>query len=481
MLGADQDRVDLSAMGGKVVRLSLTARDCPRARVVHPRVTLHGPPPEALPKAEPPKLIVLWVMDSLRADKIPIFTPGARAQTPNFDELAKSSVVFRQYYVQGNESQTSHSSVWTALYPAVHGVRLAGQGGSYKIEKNFDVLGDVLTKAGFYTIGVTANGFINADGGYARGFKEFRNMMREQGPIIIYGEKVLAAVYERLDKHRDAPAFVFMGSIDNHYPWIARKPWIDTYSPKYDGPFKQYPTPKELGFQPMDMGCNITPPPADIERMRAIYDSDISYVDEQLGKFIEQLKKWNVWDQTMLIITADHGEEFFEDGRCGHGGSLRESLIRVPLLVRDPSRMPGGTIVEEGAEGVDVLPTILDAIGQPLFPAAQGHSLAPLAQGFGRGWPSPSYASMYEYAHAMRIGRWKLRVGATGVPIVEDLVEDPEEKKDYGAVRPIERRMLTDNLGLFLALREQWKKSAWGVVTNLTPAGAAAIDEAAAP
>jgi hypothetical protein len=88
---------------------------------------------------------------------------------------------------------------------------------------------------------------------------------------------------------------------------------------------------------------------------------------------------------------------------------------------------------------------------------------------------------MYEYAHAMRIGRWKLRVGATGVPIVEDLVEDPEEKKDYSAVRPIERRMLTDNLGLFLALREQWKKSAWGVVTNLTPAGAAAIDEAAAP
>ncbi|HUS28414.1 MAG TPA: sulfatase, partial [Kofleriaceae bacterium] len=481
MLGADQDRVDLSAMGGKVVRLSLTARDCPRARVVHPRVTLHGPPVEALPKADPPKLVILWVMDSLRADKIPVFTPGARAQTPNFEELAKSSVVFRQYYVQGNESQTSHSSVWTSLYPAVHGVRLAGQGGTYKIEKSFDVLGDVLTKAGFYTIGVTANGFINADGGYARGFKEFRNMMREQGPIIIYGETVLAAMYERLDKHRDAPAFVFMGSIDNHYPWIARKPWIDTYSPGYKGPFKLYPTPQDLGFQPGDMGCNITPPPEDIERMRAIYDSDVSYMDQQLGKLVEKLKSWNLWDQTMLIVTADHGEEFFEDGRCGHGGSLRESLIRVPLLIRDPSRFPGGTIVEEGAEGVDILPSILDALGQTPVPAAQGHSLAPLAQGIGRGWPTPSYASMYEYAHAMRIGRWKLRVGATGVPIVEDLVEDPDEKKDFSAVRPIERRMLTDNLGLFLALREQWKKSAWGSVTNTTPVGAAAIDEAAAP
>lgn len=88
MLGADQDRVDLSAMSGKVVRLSLTARDCPRARITHPRVTLHGPEPTRMPKAEPPKLVILWMMDALRADKIPIFTPGARAQTPNFDELA---------------------------------------------------------------------------------------------------------------------------------------------------------------------------------------------------------------------------------------------------------------------------------------------------------------------------------------------------------------------------------------------------------
>jgi choline-sulfatase len=481
MLGSDQDRVDLSAMGGKVVRLSLTARDCPRARIVHPRVTLHGPEPEALPKAEPPKLIVLWVMDSLRADKIPIFTPGARAQTPSFDELAKSSAVFRQYYVQGNESQTSHSSVWTGLYPAVHGVRLAGQGGTYKIENDLDVLADQLKKAGYYTIGVTANGFINGDGGYTRGFNEFRNMMREQGPIVIYAEKVLAAVYERLEKHRDAPAFVFMGTIDNHYPWIARKPWIDQYSKNYKGPFKVYPTPQDLGFQPNSMGCHKTPEPEDIERMRAIYDSDVSYMDQQLGTFIEKLKSWNVWDQTMLIVTADHGEEFFEDGRCGHGGSLRDSLIRVPLLIHDPSRFPGGTIVEEGAEGVDLKPTILGAIGLQPAPTVQGHSLAPLAQGFGRGWPTPSYASMYEYAHAMRIGRWKLRVGATGIPIVEDLVDDPDEKKDFSGVRPIERRMLTDNLGLFLALREQWKKASWGPVTNLTADGAAAIDEATAP
>ncbi|HEY5945053.1 MAG TPA: sulfatase [Kofleriaceae bacterium] len=484
LLGADVSRVDLSGIAGKSVRLSLTTRDCPRARIVQPRITLHGPDPETLPKAEPPKYVILWVMDALRADKIPIFTPGARAQTPNFEELAKSSTVFRQYYVQGNESQTSHSSMWTGVYPAVHNVRMAGRGGTWKIDKKLDTLGEKLTSAGLFTTAVTGNGFVDSAGGYARGFREYRNMMREQGIIngVIYGEKIVDAALARLDKHRDQPTFLFLGTIDTHGPWIARKPWIDTYSPgPYNGPFKDHGTAKELGFRPGSMGCSIIPPKADIERLRAIYDSAVSYHDLQVGRMIKQLKSWGIWDQTMLIITADHGEEFFEDMRCGHGGSLRDSLIRVPLLIHDPSRFPGGAIVEEGAEGVDLLPTMLSALGQPPVSVAQGDSLVPLAQGVGRGWPRPSYASQYEYAHAMRIGRWKMRVANTGVPLLADMVEDPDETKDFTMIRPIERRMLTDNLGLFLALRKQWKKSAWGVVSNISAAGAAALDEVAAP
>ena len=88
---------------------------------------------------------------------------------------------------------------------------------------------------------------------------------------------------------------------------------------------------------------------------------------------------------------------------------------------------------------------------------------------------------MYEYAHAMRIGRWKIRVGVTGVPIVGDMVADPEEKRDLSASRPVERRMLTDNLGLFLALRKAWNKREWGITTNVTAAGAAALDDARTP
>jgi arylsulfatase A-like enzyme len=183
----------------------------------------------------------------------------------------------------------------------------------------------------------------------------------------------------------------------------------------------------------------------------------------------------------MLIITADHGEELFEDQRCGHGGSLRESLVRVPLLIHDPSRFPGGTIIDEGAEGVDLLPTILTAVGAKVPDGPQGTALEPLAQGVGHGWARPSYASQYEYAHGMRIGRWKIRVSSHGVPLVDDLATDPGETKDLSLSHPVERRMLTDNLGMFLALRAKWHKAEWGVVSDVTPAGALALDRVSTP
>ena len=138
-------------------------------------------------------------------------------------------------------------------------------------------------------------------------------------------------------------------------------------------------------------------------------------------------------------------------------------------------------IVDEGVEAVDLLPTILAAVGRPMLASAQGDALEGLAQGIGRGWPKPSFASMDEYAFAMRIGRWKARVGQTGRPLVDDVVADPDETKDLAASHPVERRMLTDNLGLLLALRARWQKSTWGVTTDVTAAGAAALDQASTP
>lgn len=483
-LGGGLDRVDLSSFAGKVVRLSLSAvsaDDGPRcevARLTDPEITVHGPAAAAPPEGAPPRYVILWVLDATRADRIPIFTPGAGTQTPNLEELARTSAVFRQYYVQGNESQTSHSSVWTGVYPAVHNVRLAGSGGTSRLPRKLPVIAELVQRAGLTPVAVTGNGFINDGGGYERGFEEFRNMMREKGVTngVLYGEKIVAAALGKLEAHRGSPTYLFMGTVDSHSPWIARKPWIDQYSPEpYQGPFEVYGDPVALGFRAGSMGCGNIPAPKDILRLRAIYDSTISYSDDLIGKLIAQLKIWNIWDQTMLIITADHGDEFFEHRRCGHGGSLRETLVRVPLLIHYPARVPAA-VVDEGAEGVDVLPTILDALGAPPLDSAQGASLRPLAAGALRGWAVPSYASQYEYAHAMRLGRWKLAVNIRGEQAVYDLRADPLENENLVLTQPVEHRMLADHLGLFLATRRHWKKASWGVVSNLTPQGAAALD-----
>jgi arylsulfatase A-like enzyme len=483
-LRATTDRVDLTPMAGRVVALSLTARDCERARIGAPRILMPGPASTPLPPAAPPRYVILWVMDTLRAISVPLFSPGARARTPHLDELARSSAVFRQYYVQGNESQTSHATVWTGVYPAVHRVRGAGVGGVDRIPRRLAVLAELLAAAGYATAGSTANGFVTDWGGYARGFATYRNLMRETGAIngLVLGERVVGSALAQLARSRPGKAYQLIGTVDSHAPWIARRPWIDEYSPPpYDGPFQEQATADVLGLRRGSMGCGNVPPPREIERLRAIYDSTISYQDAQLGRVIAQLRSWGIWDETMLIVTADHGEELFEHGQCGHGSSARDLLVRVPLLLRAPGRVPGGVIVDEGAEGVDLLPTILDVVGAPPLEAAQGRSLVPLAQGEGRGWAQPSYSSMFEYAHAMRIGRWKIRVGSDGAPIVSDLVEDPLERTNLAQARAVERRMLTDHIGLFLALRAVWRKREWGVVTRMTAAGAAALDEVAAP
>jgi arylsulfatase A-like enzyme len=433
-----------------------------------------------VPEAGPaPRYVVFWVMDAQRADRIPVFEPGTPVQAPAFEELAKSGVVFRQYYVQGNESTVSHVSMWTGLYPAVHGVRMSGTGGKGRIDHEFPTLGESVTALGYTATGVTGNGFVTDYVGYARGFSTFRNLMRERGVLNgeIKGTKIAGIALEQLDAVKDTPALVFLGTIDTHSPHIGQQPWLDQYDPDYEGPLKRVVTADVVGLIKGTMGCHKVPPPAEIERFRVIYDSETSYQDHVLGEFVEQLKARGIYDQTMLVVTADHGEEIFEDGRrCGHGASLRETLVRVPLLIHYPARFPSGTIVEEGTEGVDVLPTILDAIGAPAIDAIQGESLRPLAFGVGKGWARASYASQYENAHAMRIGRYKVRVGKTGMPLIEDLADDPGEHKDYARIRPIERRMLTDHLGLFLALRLRWNKARWGVITNMSPQAAAEID-----
>src|SRR6185436_8931301 len=114
----------------------------------------------------------------------------------------------------------------------------------------------------------------------------------------------------------------------------------------------------------------------------------------------------------------------------GHGQSLREELVHVPLLISYPPLFPPGKVVTEGVEIIDLLPTIADAVGGKIPADVQGESLIPLAQGEGAGYPRPAIASQYELAHSMRLGRWKLWVGGSGQTKLHDAASDPGEQQE---------------------------------------------------
>jgi arylsulfatase A-like enzyme len=482
-LAAGGASIDLDALAGQVVRASLELRGCASARLHRAALEVPGATPAA-PGGPPPRHVLLWVMDTLRADRVRPIQPGARPEVPALERLAAEGAVFRQAYVQGNESNTSHASLWTSLYPARHGVRTAGNGGTWRLSDDFDTLGLIAKRAGLYTTAVTANGMITPTGGYARGFDSFMNMMREGHPERRNGwipaERIVERALGTLRGRERDPFFLFIGTIDTHKPWVGHEPWLSAYDPDdYRGRFRFAARAGDLGIKRGTMSCTRTPVPRDLARINAIYDSDVSYQDKVLGEMLDRLDQWGIADQTMIVVTADHGEELWEDGRCGHGASLRDTLVHVPLFVRYPPLVPRGTVVDEGVDVLDVLPTLAEALRVDPPAGGQGRSLLPLAQGIGRGYPRPSYASQYEYAHAMRVGTWKIVQTRSGALELYDLLADPGERSP-AARRPIETRFMTDLLRLFLAHRAVWKGREWGVVDNMTAAAPLALARGAA-
>jgi arylsulfatase A-like enzyme len=303
--------------------------------------------------------------------------------------------------------------------------------------------------------------------------------MREKGVVNGYvpAPKVLGRVTDAMKGRWDDPFFLFIGTVDTHKPYVGHQPWLGRYDQKpYRGRFAKVAGGRQLGIQKGTMRCGYTPVGRDLERVNALYDSALSFQDGALGRFLDDLDQRGLADSTMVIVTSDHGEEFWEDGRCGHGASLRETLIHVPLAIRYPPLVPAGAVVDDGVEVLDVLPTVLDAFGASAG-ARHGASLLPATRGE-VGYARPSYASQYEYAHALRLGDWKLVVGARGKERLRDLKDDPGERRDHARARPVELRLMRDVTRLFLAHRARWRKSLWGVASNLTPAGAEAIEAA---
>ena len=265
---------------------------------------------------------------------------------------------------------------------------------------------------------------------------------------------VAADVIGWLDaRPQDQPFFLYVHTVDPHVPYMPPADMLALYDPDpYEGPV-DFNRDREL-LEHVKSGSQALTE-RDRVRLEALYDGEITYHDAHFGSIIEALERRGVADETIVIFTADHGEEFWDHGSVGHGHSVYEELINVPLIVRIPGVTDGGVRLEDSVGLVDVLPTIYDAMGRDIPDDLSGESFLPLLLGETADAPRVAVTGFMEGWRAVNVGRLKLIQRTERRVMLHDLVEDPDEVTDVASERPIAVRYARGLLGLHLAGTER--------------------------
>ena len=455
--------VPLSSMAGEVVRVRLHNSGTSSVAVSGARVARKGATPIAIEK--PARNVIVLLIDTLRASKLSIYNPKTRVKTPALDAFAAEGTVFERPQSPENWTKPSVASVLTSLHPATHGTKQDAS----KLPKSALMLSEVYKKAGFRTASFIANGYVSNAFGFDQGWDHYTNYIREKrntNAANVFGE---AASW--IEKNKDKRFFAYIQTIDPHVPYDPPDKYLKMYDPKpYNGKVQNRRThlmlddakknPKKYKFTERDK-----------DRIEALHDGEISYHDEHFGKFIAKLRELGLEHDTIIVITSDHGEEFQEHGSWGHGHSVYQELLGVPLLFRWPGVIPAGARVGPVVSTMDIGPTVLEATGVAIPKQFEGRSLL----GFIRGdWPLGPYVAFSDFLDHRRVirgGDWKLIIRGNLSQVMFHLQSDPWEKKELdGRENPIAQRYLRTLHGQFLGTQD---RGAWLAANQATGKGKA--------
>ena len=393
-------------------------------------------------RPEPPHGIVLIVLDTLRADGLSIYG-NPRSTSPHIDRLAEQGVLFEQ--------AVSHAS---STLPGFVGLL----SGSYPTARVFDrtllrSLVEPLAGAGYLTAAFTEGGYASPHFGLDRGFASFE---AEEGKVHLLGTgptplrdgdggvaRTFGAARDWLRAHASQRFFLLVHTYEVHVPYLRRE--YAEGLPTGNLP-ETYPVATVRAVQDGTIPVGAT----EVAYVRALYDGGVAAADREVGQLLELLDQLGVGDRTLVVLTADHGEELGErtPQRLGmHGAMLYDTLLRIPLIIRDPlARAPVRRVANQ-VRLVDVMPTILDRAGLPLPAPIDGRSLVPLMAGSERG-ERLAYAEVSDPDSALprriavREGGWKLVVNLPPLPEGEPASEfyrvsgDPLELHDLAAAEP---------------------------------------------
>ncbi|GAB5541941.1 MAG: hypothetical protein SangKO_017010 [Sandaracinaceae bacterium] len=430
--------VDLARVAGDYFEVELRAESA--VRLYQPAiVTLDGGAPTHVRR---PRHVLVYLIDTLRADRLGAYAPQGRVRTPGLDRFARGAATFVQARAQENWTKPSVATLMSSLLPWEH----TAFADASEVPRTVRLMPEILNERGFATAGFVANGYVSRRFGFRRGWDHWRNYIREGRRTR--GELVAADALAWLDQRpADQPFFLYVHAIDPHVPYRPPARYVEMYDPDpYRGPV-DFSRDATLLERIKTGGLRLSE--RDRRHLVALYDGEVSYQDAQLASILDGLERRGLADETMVVITADHGEELFDHGSVGHGHSLYDELVRVPLLVRVPG-LPTRRV--DGSVGlVDVLPTVLDVLGEPIPDDLSGRSLLPALRGDGEDAPSFSVSGFMEHWRSVASGRFKLVARSRGRYALFDLEADPGETHDLSDERPRTLAYMRGLLGLALS------------------------------
>ena len=320
---------------------------------------------EARSAPRPTRGYILISLDTLGAKHLGAY--GSRRPTsPFFDSLAARGMLFENAFVQYPSTLVSHMSIFTGLYPQQHGVYPP----SYRLSPEIGTLPERFSQAGFRTAGHTEGGFVGHGYGFARGFDEFTDpRVKHTTDIEKTFEKGLAFLRGLGAEDR---FFLFLHTYSIHDPYEPPEPYASLFWPGEP--------PSSMTGLPIG-GVNaglVDVDDREIDYFQALYDGGVRYADDVLAGSSTSCASSMLEEQTTIVVTSDHGEEFRQHGRVGHTQLYPETL-HVPLLVLHPD-LPDGRRVPELVQSIDLAPTLLEMAGVEPLVGAAGRSLVPLME-----------------------------------------------------------------------------------------------------
>ena len=391
--------------------------------------------------------LVLIVLDTTRPDRLSLYG-YPRPTSPNLDALASESTVYERAYSTSSWTPPAHASLFTGLYPHQHRVTQA----AWHLPVSQVTLAERLWEAGYRTIGLVGNPMVGRAFGWSQGFDDYHETWRD-APGSDALHPALAPFEDFLATPSERPFFAFFNFNEPHSPYeppaIEREELVADETPESaTNDWRRHFT----GIHPLGH--------AELTRISELYDAEIRYADRLVGDVVAALRQAGRLDDTVLIVTSDHGENLGEHGMVDHVFSLYETTVRIPLLVRFPGVFPAGERVDEAVQIVDVYTTLASLAG---LEAAGGEGIdlrkadehtqrsVLLSYAYPRqalrtlGAAGEQHPGLAPYRHgllAVREGDRKLILRDDGTTLLYDLAADPGEEVDLSDQEPEQRERL---------------------------------------